>query len=92
MATPIVPQVIANEAVLQRISVAYNPVWDGVSWVITPADITVQGNGTLTNVGIGESIQVSSISLLATDLPPAGQSALNELYQFIEEAMAAQYT
>jgi hypothetical protein len=92
MATPIVPQVVADQAVLQRVSINYNPVWDGVNWVLTPTEISVAGAGILDNAGVGLPIQNASITIPASDLPAAGQTALQDLYGYIEEQMAALYT
>ena len=89
MATPIPPQTTADMVVCHTISIDYKPVWDGAAWVITPSDIIVRGVGYTSTAGATSSL--SNIELLATDLPPAGQNALNELLQYIEAEMAAMY-
>jgi hypothetical protein len=88
MATPITPRDMSTEVILSNISVNYNPVWDGANWVLTPSDITVSGNGNIGD-GTGETSNLQNILLLATDLPAGGQTALQQLYSFIEGEMAA---
>ena len=89
MAEPITPRFYADEVVLERVWIQYSPVWDGAAWVITPADVVISCIGNLSEDGVWAAR--SDIEMVATDLPPAGQNALNELYQYIEQQMALQY-
>lgn len=90
MATPITPRYYADTMVLGTVSINYRPVWDGVAWVVTPANVRVVGVGQMAEAG--NPIQQGDIDMAATDLPPAGQTALNELLQYIETELAAKYS
>jgi len=81
---------MADTVVCQTISIHYNQVWDGATWIITPADIIVKGVGELTE-GANSVVQ-ADISLLATDLPAGGQTALQQLLQYIEAELATKYS
>lgn len=91
MATPVTPRYFAEEVVLRQINIQYNPVWNGTQWVIDPATIKVTGVGELTDL-IGNAVIQADISEPATALPPAGLSALQDLYQYIEAELAAKYS
>jgi hypothetical protein len=89
MSTPIPPQFAIDSVLLQRVTIKYNPTWDGAAWVMTPAGIAVEGVG---GAGaLGAMVSGASIQLTAADLPAGGQSALQSLYSFIEQAIADQY-
>ena len=90
MAEPIPPTMAINTVVCQLISIHYNQTWDGAAWVITPATIEVKSTGILANDGVGAAS--SEIFLLATDLPAAGQTALQELLGYIEDEMVVKYS
>ena len=89
MAVPITPQFMADTVVLQTLSVSFNAVWDGANWILTPADIILRGFGNMS--ADGTPVTDSDIELAAPDLPPAGISALQDLYDFIEQEMAVKY-
>jgi hypothetical protein len=89
MATSITPQMAVDEIVLKAIQVNYDPTWDGAQWVLTPADIRLDCRYTM---GVDENIvSIPLFDLQATDLPPAGQTALQDLYTYIEGQIAALY-
>lgn len=92
MSEPIAPRMYVDKVYIKTIGINYNPVWNGADWVLTPADIRVFGNGALADGTTGEEITSGDITVHAPDLPPAGQTALNELLQYMEQALAAQYT
>ena len=89
MTTPITPQFAIEEVVLNRINIRYDPIWDGAAWVLTPADVKVEGIGNTSASGVHAT--PASVVLSMTDLPAGGQTALQQLYQFIEQAIADQY-
>jgi len=90
MSTPVTPQFYADTVVLQNVSINYKPVWDGSAWVMTPSEIRVVGTGFLGEDGT-EVIQ-ADIDMNATQLPPAGQSALQSLLQYVEQELADKYS
>ena len=90
MATPITPKFYADTMVLETITINYRAVWDGAAWVITPADVRVIGVGQMAETGV--SVQQADIVMAATDLPAAGQTAINELNQYVEAELAAKYS
>jgi len=90
MAQPITPKYYADTCVLQNVSVQFKPEWDGTAWVLTPSEIIVFGKGELTETGT--TVLQADIDMMATDLPAAGQTALQELYNFIETQLAAKYS
>jgi len=81
---------MANTVVLETVQVNYKPVWDGANWVLTPSEIEVIGRGQLTETGV--QVLPATIKLIATNLPAAGQTALQELYSYIESEMASEYS
>ena len=89
MTTPVTPRNFANAVQLGNINIQYQPTWDGAAWVVTPADVIVTGVGKLVFDGL--VVQQVDIDLAATDLPAAGQTALNELLQYVEVELAAKY-
>ena len=52
MVKPITPRDAVDSVVLQNISINYDPVWNGVAWVLTPTEIKVFGKGMLTEAEI----------------------------------------
>ncbi len=90
MTTPVgTPPLQAVEVTLSRIVIEYNPQWDGLNWVVTVGDIQLRGSG---NLGDGEPlISDASVALVGTDLPAGGQTALQQLYSFIEAELAAMF-
>ncbi|RLB95377.1 MAG: hypothetical protein DRH90_25555 [Deltaproteobacteria bacterium] len=90
MSEPITPKFLADTVVCQTISIHYNQVWDGAAWVVTPADITVLGVGQLSE-GANTVVQ-ADIKLFATTLPAGGQTALQQLLQYIEAELATKYS
>ena len=89
MSEPITPRFMADTVLMQTLSINFNPAWDGVNWILTPSDITLKGLGNLSENGI--EVGSADLQIVATDLPPAGQTALIELYNFMEEGMATKY-
>ncbi len=90
MATSITPPFAPDLAVLEVISIEYKPAWDGSAWVLTPADISVFGRGVLASSGVGDTS--ADVSVPFNSLPAAAQTALQQLYGFIEQELADQYT
>jgi hypothetical protein len=90
MSKPITPKFYADTVVGHRIQLNYHPVWDGSNWVITPADVTVIGFGKLTDDGI--DVLSADLEMKLTDLPSGGQSAIQQLLQFVEAEMAIKYS
>jgi len=90
MSEPITPKFLADTVVCQTISIHYNQVWDGAAWVVTPADITVLGVGQLSE-GANTVVQ-ADIKLFANTLPAGGQTALQQLLQYIEAELATKYS
>jgi hypothetical protein len=88
MASPITPRNLVDEVVLSRLSIKYDPQWDGGAWTVVPAGIAVGGIGFLTEdeVGSGEY----NIEIAFNDLPAGAQNAIQQLYVFIEDAMATE--
>jgi len=89
MTTPITPQNAIDQVVLHKINISYKPVWDGAAWVVTLADIEINGIGNAGTAGVNAS--GASVVMAGTDLPAGGQSAIQQLYQFIEQAVADNY-
>jgi hypothetical protein len=90
MAEPITPRFHANTVVLQQLGVEFNQTWNGAAWVIDPTTITLVCQGNLADTS--EQVMPAYTQLLASDLPPAGQQALQDLWNYLEDQMAAQYT
>jgi hypothetical protein len=88
MGTPITPRALVDEVVLARITVLYDPQWDGANWTVDPAGILVGGSGFLTEDETGNGEYVMEIAF--NDLPVGAQTALQQLYGFIEAEMAAE--
>ena len=78
-----------DEVVLNTLEIQYKPVWNGTDWVITPADVFLVCGG---HVGASGNVvdEVSHI-FKASDLPAAGKTALNNLYNHLETKIAAKY-
>ncbi len=91
MAKPITPQFTANEAVLQHLTVRYNQAWNGSDWILDPTTIEVLGVGRLAGAGGAEVTQVD-IAMMASDLPAAGQTAMQELFNYVETELANKFT
>jgi hypothetical protein len=89
MTTPVTPQFAVESVLLQRVNIKYNPTWNGVAWVMTPTGIEIEGLGSAGTAGV--MVTSANIELTAADLPPAGQAAMQDLYAFIEQAIADQY-
>jgi hypothetical protein len=89
MARPITPRFFANTILLQNLQVNFNPVWNGAAWVLTPTEILLSGLGSLNENGV--YVANADIVIPASDLPPAGQSALTDLYNYIEGEMQTKY-
>ena len=90
MALPIPPQSNIDTVVLGTITIQYAPTWDGAAWVITPADITVNGSGHATNGGV--EVTVSSALVPFADLPAGAQNAIQQLAGFLEAEMQSNYS
>ena len=90
MALPITPAFQADTVVLQRITIDYKPEWDGAAWILTPANISLQGIGQITSED--RSVANADIPLALLDLPAAGQTALQDLHTHVETAMQDKYT
>lgn len=89
MPTPITPQFLADTVILEDIRITYKPAWDGANWVITPADIEVTGRYALAE---GEpQLFTKTLTIPFNDIPGGGQTALQDLYTFIEAEIAALY-
>lgn len=89
MAKDLTPQMAIDELVMHRMNVLFHPTWDGAAWVLTPAEIQIEGLG---NVGVdGNNTASASILLTADTLPMAGQTALTSLYNHVEQLMADAY-
>jgi hypothetical protein len=86
---PITPQHAIDILVLETLEVQYSPTWDGANWVINPADVWLVCEG---HVGSGGN-EVDKIAhkFKASDLPAAGKTAMNALYNHLETKMAALY-
>ena len=80
---------MADTILLQNLQVNFNPVWDGAAWVLTPTEILLSGLGSLNETGV--YVANADIVIPASDLPPAGQSALTDLYNYIEGEMQTKY-
>ena len=91
MTSPVTPRYYAVDVVLRNISLNYNPTWNGSAWVLDPSTIRVVGVGSLTD-GSGEQVLQAEITIPANDLPSAGQAALQDLLQYVEDELAAKYS
>lgn len=89
MSKTIPDQFAINEVVLETIEVQYKPVWDGTNWVITPADVDIVCES---HVGAsGNEVEKVTHIFSAADLPAAGKTALNALYNHLETKIASEY-
>jgi len=91
MSQPITPRYFATDVVLGNLTINYKPEWDGVTWAITPSEIILTGIGQLAEDTDGNNVIQADIIMPATDLPAAGVTALQELLQFMESALAEKY-
>lgn len=85
----ITPKNQADEAILDNLRIGYNIKWSGSAWVLTGGDVTIIGSGWLALDDV--KTQEATIELLGTDLPAAGQTALQQLRDFIEAELATKY-
>ena len=90
MSKPITPKFFANQITLQNMSVRFNQTWNGAAWVIDPATIDIVNTGNL--VEDGTQATPATLTIHASDHPAAGQTALQDLFNYIETEMAAEYT
>jgi len=89
MATVIPPQSFINAVVLKSITITYEPSFDGLAWVVDPANIKVNGIGVTVNDGAETS--PTSAPVPFNDLPVGAQTAIQQLYAFMESEIADQY-
>ena len=89
LALPITPRFMSDTIILGTIDVSFNPTWDGVAWVLNPVNIILQCRGQLAENGV--NTLPADLKITASDLPPAGQSALTDLYNYIEGEMQTKY-
>lgn len=89
MSKPIPPQHAIDEVVLDLLTIEYKPTWDGTAWVITPADVWLVCEAKLGSGG--NTVTEATHKFKATDLPTAGKTALNNLYNHLETKIAAKY-
>lgn len=89
MSTPITPQFAIDEVVLAKININFQPTWDGAAWVLTPANVLIEGIGNTSQAG--QPATTASVVMTMLDLPAGGQNALQQLYPFVEQAIADQY-
>jgi len=89
MADPITPKFMADEVLLQTLAIEFNQTWDGANWVIDPTTILLRGQGSLAESG---TIALpADIEMFVSDLPMAGQTAVQDLWSFLEAEMATKY-
>ena len=90
MATPIPPQSVINTVVLGTITVQYAPTWDGAAWVINPNTVRVSALGHATDDGV--EVSPSTALVPFNDLPQGAKDALNQLYGYMEAAIATNFS
>ena len=89
MAEPITPKFMADTVICQNINIQYNQTWDGAAWVIDPNTVIINGYGRLAETG--DVVANASIAIIVTDLPMAGQDAIQALLDHMEDLMATKY-
>ena len=78
-----------DEVVLHTVEIQYKPTWDGTNWVIDPTTVDLVCEPHL-GAGGNEAARATHI-FKASDLPAAGKTALNNLYEHLETKIAAEY-
>ena len=89
MGQAIPPSKSIDGFVLDTIEVSFNPQWDGNSWETTYANTGVECAVSMLS-GASPVLKVDH-TFTADDLPQQGKKALDDLYDYIEDLVAAKY-
>ena len=89
MAIELTPPFQANHAILQRISLRFNPEWNGSEWHTSPTDVDVSGGGFL---AAGEdSATEAFVDVPFDDLPQQAKTLIQALLVIMEQHLAEKY-